>query len=198
MKTKTINKLSSISHIAADQQGFKNVSEFIESTFRFKQIKFILKTSSILTLMAMFVETYLGMKPIVFICIIVMFILEMATGITVARRNQDVQSNLLPRGSVKLFVYFAFIACSHAFAHNLPEVSFPLIGWSFNPYSFLFYFFLNWTILTLFVSNIENFKKLGWDEYVPILGKLHSLLKLKVKLPNSDKQKKDKDDEENV
>lgn len=183
MKAKALEKISTVGNIAADQQGFENVYEFLNSVFHFKQIFFILKSASILTVIAGVIENYLGIKPIVFVCIIVMFSLEMGTGIAVARRNADYQSHLMPRGAVKLFVYFTFIGCSHLFALHLPAMAFPILGWEFNPYILLFYFFLNWTILTLFVSNIENFKKLGWDEYVPILGKIHSLLKLKIKNP---------------
>ena len=38
--------------------------------------------------------------------------------------------------------------------------------------------------------NIENFEKLGWDEYVPLIKTLHRFLKLKKTKLDKDEQEK--------
>ena len=60
--------------------------------------------------------------------------------------------------------------------HIIPR---PILGFELNIYGWLHYFFLNFTILQLIVSNIENFKRLGWDEFIPALGKISKFLKIK-------------------
>ena len=57
-------------------------------------------------------------------------------------------------------------------------VSKPFFGFDFNIYEWLHYFFLNFTILQLFISNLENFKRLGWQEFVPAINKISNFLKI--------------------
>lgn len=161
------------------QQGFNDIDDFSQSLLHVKQSNFVLFSTSFLTCLASWSEQYLGIKAIVLSTIVFLFILEIFTGTLNARRNNSYDSNKMPRGFIKMGVYIFFIGCSHVFAIHLPEPKIPLIDVPFNIYLYIYYYLLNFTIINLFVSNIENFEKLGWDEYSTLIRKIHEFLKLK-------------------
>lgn len=178
------------SQIALDQQGFNGIRDFMESVFHISKFKLILASTGIMTSLAAFSEQYIGVKPIVLFAILILFVFEMATGIWSARKNVEFNTKRSPRGFVKMFVYLVMIGTSNIFAKHLGTVMIPYTDVSLNFYLVIHYAFLNFTIINLFISNIENFEKLGWNEYVPLLKKLHSVLRLK-------KTKTNKEDEQN-
>jgi hypothetical protein len=166
-------------NILSDQQGFENGLDFLTSFIHIPQMKILLVTSTLTTVGASFFEKYFGIQLIIFLGILVLFIMEMFTGILHARRNGVYSSKKAPRGVIKMCVYFTFLGCVNIFAANMDTVQIPNSVIDVNIYKIFYYFLLNFTILNLIISNIENFEKLGWDEYVPLIKKLHSFLKLK-------------------
>jgi hypothetical protein len=57
----------------------------------------------------------------------------------------------------------------------------PVFGMDFNYYEWMHYTFFNYVLIQLFISNIENFNRLGWDEFIPMIGRLTKFLKIKIK-----------------
>jgi hypothetical protein len=62
----------------------------------------------------------------------------------------------------------------------------PIFGWDFNIYEWLHYGFYNFALINLFWSNLENFIRLGWDEYLPLLNRLKPYVKQKKKNESED------------
>lgn len=166
-------------NILSDQQGFEGIFDFLTSFIHIPQMKILLITSAVTTAGASFFEKYLGIQLIVFLGIFILFVMEMFTGILHARRQGTFDSKRAPRGVIKMSIYFVFLGCVHIFASNMNTIQIPNSAIDLNIYKIFFYFLLNFTIINLLISNIENFEKLGWDEYVPLIKKLHSFLKLK-------------------
>ena len=86
-------------------------------------------------------------------------------------------SKKLGRGFLKMMIYMSMIGSANLLAQHIHIK--PILGWTFNYYEWIHYTCMNFVILQLFMSNIENFNRLGWTEFVPLLKKLSKLLKLK-------------------
>lgn len=179
----SINKTA---NILADQQGFESFTDFLKSVFHIKQTPMILKVTTATTTFATLTEQYLGVKLIVLIGIAFLFFIEMGTGFYYAWGKGELSSTRLPRGLVKMAVYVCLMGCVHIFATHLPVPE--AAGYKFNIYVVIYYAFLNLIILNLLLSVIENFEKLGWDEYIPVIRKIHSFLKLKKTQNDTNKE----------
>jgi hypothetical protein len=108
--------------------------------------------------------------------IILLFGLEFYTGLKASKlEGRKFDSELFGKGWFKLFVYMLMIGISHAMANNI-EIK-PIFGVTFNVYEWLHYAFYNYIIINLIWSNLENFKRLGWTEYSPILKRLSKYIK---------------------
>ena len=176
----TETSLKKVGHILADQQGFEGTHDFFDSLLQLHNLKLSITMTMSLTITSTFIEQYLGIKAIVLLGIVLLFSLEMITGIRYARKNNLFDSHKWPRGFIKMGVYLSFIGVANIFSVNLPVPHIPVIEVDFNIYGILYYFFLNLTIVNLFISCIENCVKLGWDEFVPIIGWLHKVMKIKT------------------
>jgi hypothetical protein len=91
------------------------------------------------------------------------------------KEGKKFDSELFGKGWFKLLVYMIMIGTSNAMADNIPIK--PIFGITFNLYEWLHYGFYNYVIINLFLSNLENFKRLGWTEYVPLLNYLAKFVK---------------------
>lgn len=176
----TETSLKKVGNILADQQGFEGTHDFFDSLLQLHNLKLSITITMSLTITSTFIEQYLGIKAIVLLGIVLLFSLEMFTGIRYARKNNLFDSHKWPRGFIKMGVYLSFIGVSNIFSIHLPVPHIPVIEMNFNIYGVLYYFFLNLTIVNLFISCIENCVKLGWDEFVPIIGWLYKVLKIKT------------------
>ena len=67
------------------------------------------------------------------------------------------------------------IGCSNILATHVPIKTF--FSWDFNIYEWLHYGFYNFVLINLIWSNLENFKRLGWTEYIPLLKMLSKYIK---------------------
>lgn len=161
-----------------DTLGFNDSASFVESTFHPHNINFSLIMSSILGLVAYIVETFLGFETMVGVAIFILFCLEVVTGIKASlKKGNPFSSKKLGRGFLKMMIYMLMIGAANLLSQYVHIK--PILGWSFNYYEWIHYTCFNFVILQLFISNIENFNRLGWTEFVPILKKLSKFLKLK-------------------
>lgn len=156
--------------------GYRDYGHFLNSAFHPDRADLGITISSILAFVAYYFNAVFGIEVPVGIVLIVLFLLEMYTGIKASRKeNKKFDSELFGKGWLKLLVYMIMIGCSHALAVHVPVKTF--FSWNFNIYEWLHYGFYNFVIINLIWSNLENFKRIGWTEYVPILKALSKYIK---------------------
>ncbi len=161
-----------------DNLGFENFNVFTDSTFHPKLMSLNFSLSTILATIGYYFEQFIGFEPLVGMTMIGLFLLELFTGVKASiREGNKFESKKFGRAWLKMVVYILMIGFANVLAVHVKVK--PIFGVEFNYYEWLHYAFFNFVILNLFVSNIENATRLGWDEFVPILGKISSWLKLK-------------------
>ena len=163
--------------IFASHSGYRDGGHLINSTFHPECLGAVAALSSVFASIGYYVNYALGVELPVVLVIVILFILEIYTGIKASKKEGvTFQSNKFSKGWVKLLIYMIMIGCSHLLSVNMPVK--PFLGFTVNIYEWLHYGFINFVIIQLFISNIENFKRIGWTEYVPFLDKLHKILQL--------------------
>ena len=156
--------------------GYKSTDHFLNSSFHPNLLGFGATLSTILASIAYYFNAVFGIELPVGIVLVILFSLEMFTGIKASRKeNKSFDSELFGKGWLKLLVYMIMIGCSIILSIYIPVKSF--FTWNFNIYSWLHYGFYNFIIINLIWSNLENFKRLGWMEYIPILKQLSKYIK---------------------
>lgn len=167
-------------HTTFDTLGFKDSTSFVDSTFHPNNINISLIMSSILGSVAYVIENFLGFETMVGVAMAILFGLEMFTGIKASlREGSDFESKKFGRGILKMLIYMLMIGAAHILAITVKIK--PILGYTFNYYEWIHYSAFNFVLIQLFISNIENFNRLGWTEFVPLLTKLSKFLKLKKK-----------------
>jgi len=166
-----------------DSLGFDSVTAFADSVVHPTSLPKTIVASTALASVGSFFETHVGIAPAIGVVILLLFVMELFTGIRASKaEGNKFESRKFQKGFVKMFLYIIMIGIAHTLEqHIVPR---PLLGFNINIYEWLHYFFLNFTILQLIVSNIENFNRLGWDDFVPALGKIGSFLNIKKKVSN--------------
>lgn len=167
--------------------GYDTPQKFLDSTFHPDTIKQTSVLSGFFATLGVYFEKSLGFTVVIGLGILGLFLLEFATGIAASKREKKpITSRKFNSGFIKIFVYMIMIAITNLFAKNL-EVKL-LFGFDFNIYEWLHYVFLNFVIIQYIISNLENFNRLGWDEFLPLIGKLSNLLNFKkiTETPNQD------------
>jgi phage-related holin len=164
----------------AKHGGFDSTGHFIDSTFHPDSVPNIIAVSSVFASIGYIVEFLLGVQIPVTVVIILLFILELYTGIKASKKEGNkFESPKFRKGFIKLFIYMIMIGCAHWLANTVPVK--PFFGFTFNVYEWLHYGFVNFVILELFISNIENFDRLGWKTFVPFLKKIKGILNINLK-----------------
>lgn len=167
----------------AKLNGYESARHFVDSTFHPDHINSSIAISSIFACIAYYFEAIFGMVLPVGILVLMLFALELFTGIKASKKEgRGFSSEKFQKGWLKLFIYFVFIACTHLASKHIP--SRPIFGVTFNLYDWMHYAFYNYIIIQLFISNLENFVRLGMDDFSPIISKLASAIGIK-------KEKKD-------
>jgi hypothetical protein len=157
--------------------GYNNGSHLIDSTFHPNSLPIVLGISSIAATTAYYFEAIMGINIPVGILIIILFGLELFTGIRASiKEGKGFSSEKFQKGWLKLFIYMVFIICSNLAARYIPNR--PFFGFQFNIYDWLHYLFYNFIIIQLFISNLENFMRLGWGNFLPLISQLSNVLKL--------------------
>lgn len=169
MKTKPITEI-----------GYDSVSSFIDSLTHPESILKSSVISGTLGTLAYFFDTYMGISSMVVLMIMLLFIVEMFTGIKASKlEGKKISSKKFGSGIVKMGIYFVIITAVHNLSTDI-EIK-PFFGIEFNIYGWVHYFFLNFIIIQLIISNLENFQRLGWGDFMPFINKLSKWLKLNQK-----------------
>ena len=165
--------------------GYDSVQHFMDSTFHPKLFTLSAGTSACLGTLAYFFDHIFGISWIVGLVLVVLFATELYTGIKAAKKDGfKFDSEKFGKGWIKLLIYMIMIGSSNLLALYVPVK--PILGWSFNIYEWLHYGFYNFALINLFWSNLENFIRLGWDEYLPLLNRLKPYVKQEKKNESED------------
>lgn len=158
--------------------GYDNAKHLVDSTFHPNCINASIAVSSVLASIAYYFETIFGIVLPVGILVFLLFGLELFTGVKASKREgKGFSSAKFQKGWLKLFIYFVFIACTNLAAKHI--IIRPIAGIVFDIYDWIHYAFYNYVIIQLFISNLENFVRLGWDDFSPIISKLASAIGIK-------------------
>ncbi len=159
------------------QFGFKSLDQYLQSTFHLNLSEITITFSLIMTGISVLLNKIFGFNLTVFLVLVILFASELYTGIKASKKEgKAFSSKRMSAGWIKLFTYMLMIGCANLLALNMPQKS--LFGYETNIYEWLHIAFLHFTAINLFISNLENFARLGWDEYVPIIKKINSFLKI--------------------
>lgn len=162
----------------AKLNGYDSTKHLIDSTFHPTCINSSIAISSVLASIAYYFEAIFGIVLPVGVLVFVLFGLELFTGVKASKKEGiGFSSEKFQKGWLKLFIYFIFIACTNLATKYIPSK--PILGFTFNLYDWIHYAFYNYIIIQLFISNLENFVRLGWDDFSPMIGKLASAIGIK-------------------
>jgi len=165
--------------------GYDSVQHFMDSTFHPKLFTLSAGTSACLGTLAYLFDHIFGISWIVGLVLVVLFATELYTGIKAAKKDGfKFDSEKFGKGWIKLLIYMIMIGSSNLLALYVPVK--PILGWDFNIYEWLHYGFYNFALINLFWSNLENFIRLGWDEYLPLLNRLKPYVKQEKKNESED------------
>jgi hypothetical protein len=168
--------------------GYRDMDHFLTSAFHPQMAGTCTSVSAIFAAIAYYFNMVFGIVLPVGIGIVLLFGLEFYTGLKASKKEgYKFDSELFGKGWFKLFVYMLMIGISHAMATNIKIK--PIFGMTFNIYEWLHYAFYNYVIINLIWSNLENFKRLGWTEYLPILKHLSKYIKDEPIKPIDDERK---------
>jgi len=168
--------------------GYRDTNHFIDSAFHPNLMTAGAGISAFFASLAYYFNAVFGIVLPVGIAIILLFFLEFYTGLKASKKEgKKFDSELFGKGWFKLFVYMLMIGISHALAVNVPIK--PVFGATFNLYEWLHYAFYNYIIINLLWSNLENFKRIGWTEHLPILKHLSKYIKDEPIKPTDDERK---------
>jgi hypothetical protein len=168
--------------------GYRDMNHFVDSAFHPQMAGTCAGFSIFFAGLAYYFNAVFGIVLPVGIGIIILFALEFYTGLKASRKEgKQFDSELFGKGWFKLFVYMLMIGISHAMAENI--IIKPVFEVKFNIYEWLHYGFYNYIIINLFWSNLENFKRLGWTEYIPLLKELSKHIKDEpIKITKNERQ----------
>jgi hypothetical protein len=168
--------MKSILEKIIESAGYRNMNHFLDSSFHPHLTGTCTSISVLFAGIAYYFNAVFGIVLPVGVGIILLFGLEFYTGLKASKlEGRKFDSELFGKGWFKLFVYMLMIGISHAMANNI-QIK-PIFGVKFNVYEWFHYAFYNYIIINLIWSNLENFKRLGWTEYSPILKKLSKYIK---------------------
>ena len=165
--------------------GYDSTQHFLDSAFHPKLTVVTATFSAISGTLGYVFDHVFGIHWLVALILVVLFTVELYTGIKASKKDgYQFDSEKFGKGWLKLFIYMIMIGASNILAIYVPVK--PILGFTFNIYEWLHYAFYNYVLLNLFWSNIENFVRLGWDDYLPILKKLKKYVKDETPVEKAD------------
>ena len=167
--------------------GYDNTSHMISSIFHPDNFPWMGPLSGFFAIFACVFDGVFGIHVLVGCVLISLFFLEMHTGIKASKlEGVGWDSKKFPKGWFKLGVYAIMVGSMNICSIYIPHKE--ILGFDINIYSFLHYAFYNYVIISLFLSNIENFVRLGWNMggFTPWISK-----RLNLEVFNKHQEKKE-------
>lgn len=144
-----------------DGFGFKNLEDFLHSTFGSLNSYYVLKMDIILATLASIVSFLFGFNHLFLIAFSVLLAFEWYTGVLASlRRGEKHSSRKFGRMLLKIATYLTPIYILNTFASNS---YFPVImGYEIDPFVWLYWVYVIAVVWQLIVSLLENYKSLGY------------------------------------
>lgn len=141
--------------------GFKNSSDFLNSTFGFINSSSIIKMDLVLAFIFSTVSFLFGFNHLFLIAFVILLGFEWWTGIRASlRRGEKHESRKFGRMMLKIATYLTPIYILNTFSAN---ASFPVVmGYEVDPFTWLYWAYIIAVIWQLFVSLLENYDYLGY------------------------------------
>jgi hypothetical protein len=163
--------------LVVQSSGFRDTNHFINSTFHPDFVAQAGAISTTLAIVAYYFREMFGFELPVGIAIVILFFLEMYTGIKASKlEGVGWNSELFGKGWLKLSVYWIMLGCTNMLDKYAQSPT--ILDYEIDIYAFVNFAWLNFVILQLLGSNIENFIRLGWDKksmLVRILAKIYNI-----------------------
>ena len=160
--------------------GYTDTDHFIRSTFHPDFATQASTISVVLAGFAFYFKIIFGIELPVGVVIVVLFILEMYTGIKASKlEGVGWESDKFGKGWLKLSVYWIIIGCTNVLAIYAKSPT--ILGYELNIYYFVHFAWCNFVLLQLLGSNIENFIRLGWDKNSMLIRILMKIYNIKSK-----------------
>ena len=139
--------------------GFQNVNDLAVSTLHTdKNWNVITVISGILGSVALVVENYIGLTPIVYVAFVVLLALEFLTGVKASlKKGKKIESRKFGRMIVKVGIYTTILGIIHIFKETTADAAIDIYEW-------IYYVVFNMVVLQLIISVLENLSKLGFAE----------------------------------
>lgn len=145
--------------------GYKNLEDFGSTVFL---KNFVMKSILLLSIgmgtLEIFVEDFIGLKPIAYVSLVILFVLEFITGVTASIfvKKERFSSWKMGRIVLKIFVYSIILGLFNIFSHRVGGYS--VFSFEFNFFEWTYFVVLNVLVLQLLVSVFENCEALGFKE----------------------------------
>ncbi|QTV06062.1 phage holin family protein [Faecalibacter bovis] len=153
-----------------DGFGFKNLDDFLSSTFGFLNSQNVIKTDLVLGTLVSAVSFLFGFNHLFLIALVVLLGFEWYTGVKASlKRGEQHSSRKFGRMLLKIATYLTPIYILNTFASNS---NFPVImNYEIDPFIWLYWVYVIAIIWQLFVSLLENYKSLGY-KFAEVLLKI--------------------------
>jgi len=144
--------------------GYRNIDDFLNSTFHYKHLSaFGVLLITLTGYLATLIEEYIGVTALVYVAFIILLVGEFVTGIMASlKQGQKIQSRKFGRMIIKIGAYTVILGVLNIFAKHLPTPE--VFDFDINIHKWLFYAVFNMIIVQLLISVFENLDKLGLTE----------------------------------
>lgn len=163
--------------LVVQSSGYRDTTHFLHSAFHPDFAAQATAISGILAAVAYYFRMMFGFELPVGMVIVILFFLEMYTGIKASKKEGiGWQSEQFGKGWLKLGIYWVMLGCTNVL--DIYAQSPQVLGYELDIYAFVNFAWLNFVILQLLGSNIENFIRLGWDKksmLVRLLAKIYNI-----------------------
>jgi len=165
--------------LIVQSSGYKDTAHFLNSAFHPDFAAQAGAISTTLAIIAYYFKMVFGFELPVGMVIVILFFLEMYTGIKASQKEGiGWQSQQFGKGWLKLGVYWIMLGCTNIL--DIYASSPELLGYEIDIYAFVHFAWLNFVILQLLGSNIENFIRLGWDKKLMLVRLLAKIYNIKL------------------
>jgi hypothetical protein len=142
--------------------GFRGVIDFLYSSFGYMAN---LKSLMLSLFLGTTLNKLVGLEPIIFATIIILFLLEIITGIVASTiiRKEDFDKEKLTRSIVKLVAYPVLLTIMHQLS-AYEFISFSLSSYNVNVFVLCYNTITVLIVIQVLISFLENLSQLGFKE----------------------------------
>lgn len=171
--------------------GFSGTNDFMESAFHISSWKPLAIVSISVGSLGLsingFFQNNLGLAPFVYLSFLLLIVIETWTGIQASlKKGRKVQSRKLVRMLIKISIYTIIIGILQQFATGLSTPNIPFTETKINIYTWIYFVVLNWIVLQLILSVLENLSEMGWEETNGLFKIIYNKISKWFQLQNED------------